>query len=73
MKTIYILSYDNNIHNSKYFSELEKAQKELKNIKKDRKIKPGVYVVTDSELVFSFTLGWQETQVTYSIKEFKVD
>ena len=30
-------------------------------------------MVTDSELVFSFTLGWQETQVTYSIKKFKVD
>jgi len=72
MKTIFAVTYDNRIRNSKFYSNRELARDELKLIAKDRRFKPGVHVTTDEPDKFSFLFGWEEHQVTFAIIEIPV-
>jgi hypothetical protein len=69
MKTIYALTNgaDRNISSAKYYSSKELAIGALNKIKEDRRHRLGVEVIVDSEDTFSFILGWEEYQVTFSI------
>lgn len=69
MKTIYALNsgHDFKISSCRFFETQELAVLALKEIKKDRKLKPGVQVTIDSEMEFQFIFGWEEAQVTFKI------
>jgi hypothetical protein len=69
MKTIYAVTNgaDRNISTAKYYSTKEIAVDALKIIKDERRYRLGVTVIVDSDEIFSFLLGWEEHQVTFSI------
>lgn len=58
---------------TKYYSTLEKARKALKKVAEDRRCKLGVDVVIDEPDKFSYLLGWEEAQVTFSIVELPLE
>lgn len=58
---------DYKIHTAKYYSTKELAQKALKEIAKDRKFRPGVNHIEETEDTFSFIFGWEEAKVTFRI------
>lgn len=69
MKTIYAVTNgaDRNISTAKFYSTKELAVDALKVIKDERRYRAGVQVIVDSEDTFSFIIGWEEYQVTFSI------
>ena len=75
MKTIYGLNNGAGrlISDFLFFETEEKAQQALKEIKKDRRSKPGVQVTIDTPNEFQFVLGWEERQVTFKIIPIEVN
>lgn len=68
-KSIWAVTFNNNIISTIFFEKKEDAQDDLKSIAKDRKNRPGVTVVEETEMKFSFILGWEQHHVTFSIVE----
>lgn len=73
MKTIFAVTNDGNIRSSKFFHTKQKARTYLKSIADDRKNKLGVHVIVNEEDKFSFTLGWEEHQVTFIVVEISIE
>ncbi len=71
-KSIFAVTYDGNIRNAEFYSTKELARENLKAIVKSRIHKLGVHVNINETDKFSFTLGWEERQVTFSIVEIEL-
>jgi len=64
--------HSNTLRDAELFSTLELAKNRLKQIKSERKNNLGVHVHKDTDTEFSFTLGWEEHHVQFSIIELTV-
>lgn len=73
MKTIFAVTGDYNIRTSKFFIDKNDAKIYLKTIANDRKNRFGVTVVVNEDEKFSFTLGWEEHQVTFIVVEISIE
>jgi CRISPR/Cas system-associated protein Cas10 (large subunit of type III CRISPR-Cas system) len=65
--------HTNTLWDAELFSTPELAKARLKKIKNERRNNMGVHVHKDSATEFSFTLGWEEHHVQFSIIELNVD
>lgn len=73
-KTVFALNdgVNWNIHSIKLYDKQDLAEDALKQIKKDRRYKPGVTVIIDTPTEFQFIIGWEEHQVTFKILPIEV-
>jgi hypothetical protein len=65
--------HTNTLRDAELFSTLEKAKERFKKLKNERRHNLGVHVHKDTDTEFSFTLGWEEHHVQFSIIELPVD
>lgn len=72
-KTIFAITYDGNIKNSKFYYNITSARVGLKQIKDDRKNKLGVTVIVDEMDKFSFILGWEGHETSFNIVEIYIE
>lgn len=67
-----IVTNDQSIRTSKFFSTKEKAKSVLKDMLEERRYKMGVQCIQESENGFSYIFGWEEHKVVFSIVEIDV-
>jgi hypothetical protein len=75
MKTVFaiVCSATPSLHNIKFYATKELAQKHLSLMADERKYKMGVDCFKFEENKFSYTLGWEERHVSFSITEISVE
>lgn len=74
MTTAFAIATGNQtLNNTKFYSTKELARAKLRDIKLERQHKLGVHVHDDSEDKFSFTIGWEEHFVCFSIVEVNIE
>jgi hypothetical protein len=74
MKKVYaIVCSGMPLHNSQFYSTKELARQKLKELADERKYKMGVNNLKLTEDKLSYSFGWEESFVCFSIVEFDVD
>lgn len=61
------------LHSTKFFATRELARAHLKKMVDERRYNFGVHMHDDTTDKFSYTLGWEESYVSFTIVEFPVE
>lgn len=72
MKIYAVGSVPMQISGADFYQSEAKAIAAIARIADERRYRPGVYVLTDTPTEFSYTIGWEESRVTFAIKEIQV-
>lgn len=64
--------HTNTLRDAELFSTIDSAKNRFNKIKNERRNNFGVHVYKDTDTQFSFTLGWEEHPVQFSIVELTV-
>ncbi len=68
-----VCSVSPDLHHTKFYGSRELARKQLKSLADERRHKLGVHWHQETEDMFFYTLGWEESPVRYSIMELHVE
>lgn len=75
MKQVYVIVSNQTpwLSSAKFFDTKELARQRLKEMANERRYRLGVDCFKEEEDKFSFILGWEEVQVSFSIIEIPVE